>query len=214
MLILITERSDVRKTLTEHLHRHGVYLLCGTHENALFLCDAHDTGGVILDCAVQTPRAEMLCKELRALYPEMPIAAIVLPNTAPDLSADAILWENDERSLGARAYEFCVNCGWHARPYQTYELTVGLDPSETVYMGYPLPLPPRAHNILRCLFYRAPHTTTADELMSLCYPCEHKSISNLTVQIHEINKRALKIDPRPLIVSVYKKGYRLRGGIL
>ena len=50
--------------------------------------------------------------------------------------------------------------------------------------------------------------------MSLCYPCEYKSISNLAVQIHEINRHAMKIDPRPLIVNVYGKGYRLRDGIV
>lgn len=214
MLLLITERPDVCRALTEHLHRHGVYLLCGVPETALFLADSRDTGGVILDCVPNEARGEELCRALRTRYAEMPIAVIVSPNSVPSLPADAILRENDMNALCSHAYEFCVTCGWHERPYQTYELTVGLTPDQTVYMGYPLPLSPRAHSILRCLFYRAPLETSADDLMSLCYTGEHKSISNLTVQIHEINKRALKIDPRLLIVSVYGKGYRLRDGIL
>ena len=77
-------------------------------------------------------------------------------------------------------------------------------------MGYPLPLSQTEHRILRCLFYRSPHLTSAIDLMSLCYPLGEQSISNLAVQIRRINERASKIDPRPLIVNVYGKGYVLR----
>ena len=79
-------------------------------------------------------------------------------------------------------------------------------------MGYPLPLSPRESTILRCLLYRYPHLTPTDELMSLCFPDERINIENLFVHISVINQRAMKIDPRPLIVNTYGKGYRLRDG--
>ena len=214
MLLLISSRQELIRDLTAHLRERGVYLLWSAPETALFLCEKHDTGGVILDCVPNLQSGESLCRELRAIYPEMPIAAIVSKHCVPDLPADAILRDADVTTLTEQAYEFCLSCGWQERPLQTFALSVGLSPDQTVYMGYPMPLSPRAHNILRCLFYRAPHVTTADELMSLCYPCEYKSISNLAVQIHEINRHAMKIDPRPLIVNVYGKGYRLRDGIV
>lgn len=72
----------------------------------------------------------------------------------------------------------------------------------------------KKRNFIRYRFYRAPELTASDDLMSLCYPGEYKRISNLTLPVHEINQRALKFDPRPLIVNMYGKGYRLREGIL
>ena len=214
MLLLISERVELFRALSASLQERGVYLLCAAFENAMFLCEKHDTGGVLLDCTQRIDLGEDTCRELRKLYPQMPIAAIVPLQSIPDLPADAILRDADFSTLANGAYEFCLLAGWSDKPLQTDALTVGLSPAQTVYMGYPLPLSPRAHNIVRCLFYRAPRLTTADELMSLCYPCEYKSISNLAVQIHEINKRASKIDPRPLIVNHYGKGYCLRDGIL
>ena len=80
-------------------------------------------------------------------------------------------------------------------------------------MGYPLPLSPRERTILRCLFYRYPRLTPTDELMSLCFPDELITIDNLFLHIGVINQHALKIDPRPLIVNVYDKGYLLREGL-
>ncbi|MBQ9784940.1 MAG: winged helix-turn-helix domain-containing protein [Clostridia bacterium] len=214
MLVLITDRPLIARTLREFLHTRGVYLFRAPTETGAFVCNQKDTGGVILDCVPNLARGEALCRALRDAEPDMPIAVIVPRESLPDLPADRILRDGSLPSLCDEAWQFCIGCGWRERPFSTFELSVGLSPDETFYMGYLLPLSPREHALLRCLFYRSPSPTTADDLLSLCCPDERIGISNVAVTVHAINKRAAAIDPRPLIVSVYGKGYRLRDGIV
>ena len=166
MLVLITDRPLIAHTLRKHLTAHGVYLFCAPTETGAFICEKKDTGGVILDCVPNLSRGEELCRTLRAAEPDMPITAIVPPESIPDLPADRILRDTSVTSLCNAAWEFCLFCGWRERPFSTFELSVGLDPAKTVYMGYPLSLSPREHALLRCLFYRSPTPTSADDLMS------------------------------------------------
>jgi len=81
-------------------------------------------------------------------------------------------------------------------------------------MRYRMPLSPKEHEILRCLFYRWPRATTAEDLLALCYPEGGKAKENVAVQIGRINQRAKSIHPRPLIVFQRNTGYRLRNGIV
>ena len=77
-----------------------------------------------------------------------------------------------------------------------------------------MPLSGTQHTVLRFLLYRAPLITPIDDILELCFPDGNTSVRSLTSLFHVINKRAALIDPRPLIESVYGKGYRLRDGIL
>ncbi len=214
MLVLITDRPTITRALQEALTARGVYLFHEPSETGAFICAKKDTGGVILDCVPDLARGEALCRTIRAADPDMPIAVIVPPESVPDLPADRILRDGSVASLCDAAWAFCLSCGWRERPFSTFELSIGLRPDQTVYMGYPFPLSPREHALLRCIFYRSPAPTSADDLMSLCYANECLGISNVGVTVHAINRRAAEIDPRPLIVNVYGKGYRLRDGIV
>ena len=214
MLIFVTEHKEKHRYLLDRLFENAVYLFVCSYENAAFYCDRKDTGGVILDAVSELPHAEQLCRNLRASYPEMPIAAIVSKHAIPNLLVNSLLRDTDPISVTTDMLRFCATCGWNTRTLSTYALSIGYDPRTTGYMGYCLPLSPREHDILRCLLYRAPHLTTVDDLMSLCFRGGRQRVENLFVHISNINKRAARIDPRPLIVNVYGKGYRLRDGIL
>ncbi|MBQ7336666.1 MAG: winged helix-turn-helix domain-containing protein, partial [Clostridia bacterium] len=216
MLILITDRILIERKLTTFLNAHGVYLFCAVPETGAYLCEQKDTGSVILDCVSNLHKCEKLCAELRTRYPELPIAAIVPRDSIPNLPADRILRDPADGvsyPLLEDALRFCHSCGWDERPFTVYDLRVGLDPDDVYYMGYHLPLSPSEHKILRCLFYRAPRVTSTSDLMALCYPEQSEKRANLSVLISRINRRAAKIDTRPLIVNIYGEGYRLRNGI-
>ena len=211
MLLLISDRTEVRHALVREISSMGIFSFDAPLETGAFYCDKKDTGGVLLDCVEHTERATALCMTLRKAYPELPIAVIVSLEDCPELLADRILRDADVELLSADVADFYQKtCQWQADSLSSFSLTVGRNPEETLYMGYPLPLSQTEHRILRCLFYRSPHLTSAIDLMSLCYPLGEQSISNLAVQIRRINERAAKIDPRPLIVNVYGKGYVLR----
>ena len=214
MLLLITERRLIARTLAKALSEHGIFHFRAAPEVGAFYCEEKDTGSVILDCVSDMRRSKALCAELRTRYPALPIAALLPPKSAPDLAVDAILRDGDLERICTDALEFCRRCGWDERRFTTYQLTVGIHPTQTRYMGYPLSLSPREHTILRCLMYRSPRLTPTDDLMSLCYPEGRQTVSNLTLHIHNINQLAKQIDPRPLIVNIYGKGYRLRDGII
>ncbi len=219
MILLVSDRTKWRREIAQRVFDGGIYLFCASYENAVFTVREKDTGGVIMDGIPAPEKAALLAEELRNRYPEMPLSVVLTPTVRAleiDLPfpVECILREANTDLLCAELKAFCARCGWRGEHLQTFELSLGMDPVETLYMGYPFPLSPREHAILRCLFYRAPELTASDDLMSLCYPGEYKSISTLAPLIHEINRRALKFAPRPLIVNVYGKGYRIRDGIL
>lgn len=214
MLILVTDRRAFGESLASRLLQSGIFSLRASHDAASFLCEAKDCGGVLLDGAASPQKSEALCRELRTRYPELPIALLLPKGYLPSSPADRFLREGEEEMTDA-LLDFCHTlCGWPTGEMSTFSLTVGKDPTGTRYMGYPLPLSPREHVLLRCLFYRAPRLTSCDDLLSLCYPTDPPTAASLSVTVSAINRRASAIDPRPLIVNVYGKGYRLRRGIL
>ena len=214
MLILITEQTQWGKELAAALMSRGIYSFFCSHKDGQALCEEKDTGGVLIDCTTDQKTAERLCRALRRTYPELPIAVLAGERDRLDLPADRIIRLGSPESLLEDLLDFCYrSCGWEKRPLQTYYLALGNGPEETYYMGYPLRLSPQAWQILRCLFYRAPLITSTADLLALCFP-EGGSTGNLTVQIHQINKEAKRVYPRPLIVNHYGRGYQLRDGIL
>ncbi len=214
MLLLISERPHIRTLLTEHLSRLGVYLYRAVPENAAYLCEVKDIGGVILDCLPHTEHCTALCRELRKVYPEMPIAAIHPNPEQLPLAADRI-WRGDQpEALLAESWDFCRACGWWTEPLSVFYLTVGNDAHEVYYMGYPLHLSPREHRLLRCLFYRAPRTTPAADLLELCFPETPLPLSGAASLVSRINRRASTLSPIPLIEHVRGEGYRLRPALV
>lgn len=214
MLILVTDRKAFGERLAAALFQRGVFLLRSSTETALFLCREKDCGGVLIDGTDRPDAAEQLCRDLRIRYPKMPISLLLEDEQITSAEADKLLRGKNFDIILQDALEFCtVHMGWREGPMTSFSLSVGSDPLETVYMGYPLRLSPREHVLLRCLFYRAPRLTSADDLLSLCYPADPPSIASLSVTVASVNRKAALIDPRPLIVNLYGKGYRLRQGI-
>ena len=215
MLIFVTERKAAHAELITYLQMSGIYSFVCSYENAAYFCDVKDTGGVILDGLANIGRAETLCAHLHARYPDMPIAAIVAPNAIPDMAVSRLLRATPTTDLSEDALDFCIrDCGWCTQRLTTYSLSVGTQPEDTYYMGYALKLSPREFALLHCLFYRSPRPTSTEDLIELCYPYGRQGIGNIAVQIASINRKAAQIDPRPLIVNDYGKGYRLRDGII
>ncbi len=214
MLVLLTDRKTHHAPLKEALWNLGVYFFEAPLEIGAFICEQKDTGGVILDCIPDLKAGEKLCSFLRATYPQMPIAVILKQTDIPNLPADRILREDKEKSILEDAIDFCRHCGWSEHPMSVYHLSVGKYPNNTYYMGYPLSLSPLEHEVLRCLFYRSPRLTSADDLLTLCFHGSPVSIRNVAVVISEINRKAKQIDERPLIINHYGKGYRLRKSIV
>lgn len=219
MLLVITNREKTGHTIVPFLCKHNVILYqCSLRDGERY-CDEKDIGGVILDAVSDPSQGEALYRILQTKYPQMPIAVLLPPPALklrmPDLPPAHRIYDDTPQSLLEDCLQFCIQeCGWREAPLSTYYLHVGKTNKDIVYMGSPLKLPPKAHRILYCLFYRTPRLTSAEDLMQLCYPEGNRHESNLAVQIHLINHRAAQIDPRPLIVNVYGKGYRLRDGIL
>ena len=209
MLIFITDRKHHFKALTDRLRRSGIYLLHTSTDTALFTCDQKDTGAVLLDCVTSYQRAESICHELRLLYPDLPIGVIVPKNSITAMLADMILYEDDPALFFDKALDFCTSHGFMTSTLSTDTVSVDVHGNNVRYLGYPMELPPRAAELLRCLVYRYPRPTSADDLMSLCFPEEGLSISNLTVTIYTINRIAAEISPVPLIINVRGKGYVL-----
>ena len=145
-----------------------------------------------------------------------PIAVIVPPRSVPDLPAVRIFRDTGARDrLFSDMVDFArVNCGMRTERLSTFSLLVNDDRRATQYMGYLMPLSVQEHKILRFLFYRAPLATSIDDLASICYVDGSQRVENVSVMIARINRHAAAIDPRPLIVNEYGKGYRLRDGIL
>jgi len=215
MLIFVTPQKTRRAALVEHLNRNGVFIYVSSPDTACKMVMEKDTGGVLLDAVGNLSACERVAATLRRDYPTMPIGAIVAKDAIPQMEVNCLMRDTGDKSLFDQALDFCVtDCNWRTKQLSTYALTVGNVPEATLYLGYRLPLSPKEHEILRCLFYRLPYDTSADDLLNLCYPTQAVRRENLTTLIRRINRKAAAIDPHPLILNRYGKGYRLRDGIL
>ncbi|MBR2926705.1 MAG: winged helix-turn-helix domain-containing protein [Clostridia bacterium] len=210
MLLLVSDRTELRRAISEVLAEIGIFFFDIPLEVAEFYCDTRDTGGVILDCAPHSARAGALFAALKEKYPALPIAIILPQNGIAELLADKVLRGEDILSLkeGASAFYRAI-CQGDFTVFSTHALTVTDDPTATRYLGYPLPLSKTEHRILRCLIYRAPLVTSKDDLMTLAYHSGGQSILNLSVLIRRINQKASAISHEPLILNRYGKGYVL-----
>lgn len=214
MLLLLTANRAFGIRMSVDLLRRGILPLWAAPGAGLWLCRQHDTCGAVLDGRNGLPRIERICAALRRENPDMPIA-LLLPDGAVAAGApDRLIRQCADADILRETVAFCTEvCGWRAR-MSTYALTVGETPEETRYLGYPLRLAPRELCILRFLFFRAPGTVSAFELLSVCFPENTQRAANLAVQIGNINRRAREVAGLPLIENVYGKGYRLCGGIV
>lgn len=212
---MITREAAFGKRMAAALTERGIFLFRCTENNAVFFCEEKECGGVIVDARAQTSDTRALCGELRRRYPLMPMALLAAPGAEVSGRPDCVLRQTDFWEQLDALYDFCVRvCGFRAQSLSTPTLSVTSNPEECVYMGVRFPLSPREHTLLRCLFYRYPRLTSADDLMSLCYHDVDCTIGNLAVQLHAVNKRAERLGLPPLVVNEYRKGYCLREGIL
>lgn len=215
MLCIVTRDAAFGRRVATALTARGIFLFRCTLDNAAFLCEEKDCGGVILDARGEGEAMCSFCDYLRRTYPPMPIALLTTPSAPVSGQVDCILRQTNFDEQIEALYEFSVHvCGFRTQCLSTPTLCITSNPDECLYMGTPFPLSPREHTILRCLFYRYPRLTSADDLMSLCYHDADCGIGNLAVQIHAINQRAERLKLLPLVVNVYRKGYCLREGIL
>lgn len=213
MLIMITNREGWASRLSPLLLENGIYHLCVPTSFGTFACEREDTGAVILDCVPSLSRGEHICADLKRRYPTLPVAMVVAPEARPNAHTDAVLRDGNLDTLCENIASLCHANGWSTAPLSTYYLRL-TPPCRAEYMGLPLSLSPAEFRILHCIFYRSPHPTDSEHLVALCADEGASSEESLAVLIHRINQKAAEIDPRPLVVNEYGKGYRLRDGIL
>ena len=213
MLLIITDREGWASHLSPLLLANGIYHLCVPTSYGTFTCKREDTGAVILDCVPSLVRGERICADLRQRYPNIPIALVAPPKAVVNAPADAVLRDESLDTLCENILSLCPANGWSSAPLSTFYLRLA-PPDCAEYMGLSLPLSPAEFRILHCIFYHSPRPTSTELLVALLANEAAKSEDSLAVLIHRINQKAAKIDPRPLIVNEYGKGYRLRDGIL
>lgn len=213
MLLIITDREGWASRLSPLLLENGIYHLCIPFAYGTFICEREDTGAVILDCGPSLSRGEHVCADLKRRYPDMPVAIVAAPEMVVNAHADAVLRDGNLETLCKNIASLCQANGWSATPLSTYYLRL-TPPDRAEYMGLSLPLSPAEFRILHCIFYRSPRPTDSEHLVALCAGGGASSEESLAVLIHRINQKAAEIDPRPLVVNEYGKGYRLRDGIL
>lgn len=213
MLLIITDRERWASHLSPILLENGIYHLCVPLSYGTFTCEREDTGAVILDCVPSLSRGEHICADLKRRYPNMPVAIVAAPEAVVNARADAVLRDGNLDTLCKNILSLCLANGWSSAPLSTYYLRM-TPPDRAEYMGLSLPLSPAEFRILHCIFYHSPRPTNTELLVALLVNEAAKSEDSLAVLIHRINQKAAQIDPRPLIVNEYGKGYRLRDGIL
>ncbi len=213
MLLIITDREGWASYLSPILLKNGIYHLCVPTSFGTFTCEREDTGAVILDCVPSLSRGEHICADLKLRYPEMPVAIVASPEAVVNAHADAILRDGNLDTLCENILSLCKVNGWSSAPLSTYYLRLS-PPDRAEYMGLSFPLSPAEFRILHCIFYHSPRPTSTELLVALSANEGAKNEASLAVLIHRINQKAAQIDPRPLIVNEYGKGYRLRDGIV
>ena len=214
MILLVSDRQTVRGLPVSHFLPAGIFTYACPTETARFLCREKKISGAILDGVPSLAAAELLARDLRAEYSDLPILLIAGQNALPDAPAETV---RDTGSLPDLAEKILIfirqTVGWKY-DFSTFSLSLALGSNTATLLGYPLRLSFREISILRCLFAFAPETVSADDLLMLCFPEGRQRFANLSVQISRINRRAAAIGQPDLILSEYGKGYRLNRGVL
>ena len=213
MLLIITDREGWASHLSPLLLENDIYHLCVPLSFGTFVCEREDTGAVLIDCIPSLTQGEHICADLKRRYPDLPIAMVVSPEARPNAHTDAVLRDTNPCTLCESILSLCLANGWSQKPLSTYYLHMGTQ-NRVDYMGLSMMLSSAEYRILHCIFYHSPRPTSTDLLVALV---AHDGVCNadsLAVLIHRINKKAAAIDPRPLIINEYGKGYRLRDGII
>ena len=213
MLLIITDREGWTSHLSPRLLENNIYHLCVPSSFGTFVCEREDTGAVILDCVPSLTRGEHICADLKQRYPNMPVAIVASQKAIVNAHTDAVFREENRDMLCENILSFCFANGWSKKPLSTFYLRMG-EQNRVDYMGASFMLSPSEYRILHCIFYHSPRPTSTALLLSLLASEGAKTESALAVLIHRINQKAADIDPRPLIVNEYGKGYRLRDGII
>ena len=213
MLLIITDREGWASHLSPILLENGIYHLCVPMSFGTFVCEREDTGAVILDCVPSLSRGEYLCADLKKRYPAMPVAVVVKPEMCINAHADTVLRDGNMDTVCKNIISLCHANGWTSAPLSTYYLRL-TPPDRAEYMGHSLSLSLAEFRVLHCIFYHSPRPTNTELLVALSAIDGAKTQNALAVLIHRINQKATEIDPRPLIVNEYGKGYRLRDGII
>ena len=213
MLLIITDREGWASHLSPILLKNNIYHLCVPMSFGTFTCEREDTGAVIVDCLPSLSRGEHICADLKARYPDMPVALVAAPEAVVNARADAVFREGNLDTLCKNVLSFCYSNGWSQKPLSTFYLCMS-EQNRVGYMGTFMTLSPTEYRILHCIFYHSPKPTGTELLLALLGSEGTKTEAALAVLIHRINQKAADIDPRPLIVNEYGKGYRLRDGII
>ncbi len=213
MILVITDRKEVSDAVHCELSQQEIYHMCVPLALGSFYCEQKEVCAVVLDCVSAHSEGEMLCHTLRRAYEPMPIAAIVSPHVRPNMPIDRLFRDTSPTSLAKEIVTFCRELGCDNTAFSTYYLSIDAA-QRTFYMGHELKLSPQETRLLKCLFYRAPFPTEEQDISLLCEDCTKKNLLHVADSIRRINRRAKRLDPRPLIVYVPNKGYRLRDGIL
>ena len=213
MLLIITDREGWTSHLSPRLLENNIYHLCVPSSFGTFVCEREDTGAVILDCVPSLTRGEHICADLKQRYPNMPVAIVASQKAIVNAHTDAVFREENRDMLCENILSFCFANGWSKKPLSTFYLRMG-EQNRVDYMGASFMLSPSEYRILHCIFYHSPRPTSTALLLSLLASEGAKTESALAVLIHRINQKAAEVDPRPLIVNEYGKGYRLRDGII
>ena len=213
MLVVVSEQFTELSALADRLTDRGIFLLHCPIETAEFVCNKYDTGGVLIDLASRPREGVELFERLRRLYPAMPIGVICDKNRFPWMPFDAVICRSDPNAAERESLDFCLHrCRFYIGSVSGKEFY--LTRHAVYYQGQLLSLSPRQHRVLRCLAYRSPRTVERGDLLSMCFPTELVTPSDLAVLIHSINEKLSRQGLLPLIVNIYGKGYRLCDGVL
>jgi DNA-binding response OmpR family regulator len=213
MLVVVSEQFSDLSAIADRLTDRGIFLLHCPIETAEFVCNKYDTGGVLLDLTSRAREGVALFERLRRIYPAMPIGVICDKNRFPWIPFDAVIRRSDDEEIERGILAFCLRrCRFYVGAVSGREFC--LMRRAFYYRGRLFSLSPRQHRVLRCLAYRSPRTVERGDLLSMCFPTELVTPSELAVLIHSINKRLVQNGLEPLIVNVYGKGYRLLDGVL
>lgn len=214
MILFASDRQELRRLSVVRFLPRGVFAYTCPLETARFLCEKKDVSGAIVDGIPHISAAEALVRDLRAAYPELPMALISTPETVAEAAAEIIRDPRDLQALIDRLLQFAEErVGWR-QSFSTFALSLPTAGGEARLLGYPFPLSPRESAVLRCLFAFAPRVVPRDDLLSLCFPEGTQRAANLSVQISRINRRAAEIGMPDLIVSEYGRGYRLNRAVI
>ena len=217
MFLVINKTKEGRLNFRKKFYEAGIIAYDSPFRSAYTLLNEYNFDAIVLTEAEQFDRVHLLCRDLKAKFPHIPL--IVLASNEKEQTLDKIIKYVDNIILPKVSFSRVMEIIFeYVRAFSKKDITDMISESvrivyykKRVYVGGVLfGASKTEYSILRYLVKVHPDGAKASDIVKFCFkPGPKVTESNVSSFVHVINKKATKMFGRKIISTTDKRNYKI-----